>query len=390
MIAQVPLAVTSRPHWTLRTETRVTTWLMSVLKRAGWQERVEPFVGYGAAPGVPTGSKPAQEFQGSAQPEQDAGWVRVLARVMVSPKRRLTGSSSVVQEFVDPAPGHSGKRAARGWRSYFNAQAPYATVTVRVGDAEYEVRADPGGYIDCVLPAHFEAGWHEVAISTSRGLIARVGVQVLGPTDTVGLVSDIDDTVLVTAVPRLLLAAWNTLVVRESARRAVPGMAELHAKLGAQFPGLPVMYLSTGAWNVVPAMLRFLRFHGLAQGSLLMTDFGPTNTGWFRSGRAHKVRTLNRLAQDFPDMKWVLVGDDGQRDPSIYAEFNRTHPQNVAAIAIRQLTAAQSVLAHGTVTELKSAGDKKTAPRDQALQVRGRDGFEIITKLHSLGFLKGT
>ena len=46
-------------------------------------------------------------------------------------------------------------------------------------------------------------------------------------------------------------------------------------------------------------------------------------------------------------MKWLLVGDDGQHDESIYAEFARRHPENVRAIAIRQLSASEAVLAGG-------------------------------------------
>ena len=37
-------------------------------------------------------------------------------------------------------------------------------------------------------------------------------------------------------------------------------------------------------------------------------------------------------------MRWILVGDDGQHDPEIYAEFAREFPRNVAGIAIRSLS----------------------------------------------------
>ena len=46
-------------------------------------------------------------------------------------------------------------------------------------------------------------------------------------------------------------------------------------------------------------------------------------------------------------MRWLLIGDDGQHDVQIYGEFADAHPQNVAGIAIRQLTAGEAVLAGG-------------------------------------------
>ena len=53
-------------------------------------------------------------------------------------------------------------------------------------------------------------------------------------------------------LPRPLLAAWNTFVLDEHARMAVPGMAVLYERLVNANAGAPVFYLSTGAWNVAP------------------------------------------------------------------------------------------------------------------------------------------
>ncbi len=105
---------------------------------------------------------------------------------------------------------------------------------------------------------------------------------------------------MVTALPRPLLAAWNTFVLDEHARMAVPGMAVLYERLVTANPGAPVFYLSTGAWNVAPTLSRFLSRHLYPAGPLLLTDWGPTPDRWFRSGQEHKRSTLRRLAAEFP------------------------------------------------------------------------------------------
>ena len=117
-----------------------------------------------------------------------------------------------------------------------------------------------------------------------------------------GIISDIDDTAMVTHVPRVLVAAWNQLVKYSSAREPVPGMAELYSRIQAAHPGTPMMYLSTGAWNVVPTLRSFFSRHGFPSGPALMTDWGPTNTGWFRSGIEHKRTELRRLMIDLPQI----------------------------------------------------------------------------------------
>ncbi len=45
---------------------------------------------------------------------------------------------------------------------------------------------------------------------------------------------------------------------------------------------------------------------------------------------------------DFPDMKFILVGDDGQKDPTTYATIARRYPGRVLAIVIRQLSPRES------------------------------------------------
>ena len=313
----------------------------------------------------------------------------------------------------------------RGWRQFPDAQVPRQPVLVTVGCQRRITFADRGGYIDLTVEGHgLTPGWHDawmqvlhegdlhtLGIGEGESLTTHdalrlsgqtghgsqriragkpvcVSLRIAGDNEKFGVVSDIDDTVMVTMLPRLVTAAKHSFVDRVSSREAVPGMAGFltcladmahrqasahsHAphpqtkdkhtpvistestipqtSIDSQHEALhaPLIYLSTGAWNVVPALRDFLDRLNYPRGGFLMTDFGPSNTGWFRSGFEHKRRELRRLARMFPSMKWYLVGDDGQRDPEIYAEFAREHPENVAGIAIRSLSEIEQFMSHGT------------------------------------------
>ena len=192
-----------------------------------------------------------------------------------------------------------------------------------------------------------EPGWHDVTIAAEGAEPVRGSVQVIGTDVAFGLVSDIDDTVMVTALPRPFIAAWNTFVRHEQARHIVPGMAPLYRTLLQECPGSPIFYLSTGAWNTAPTLTRFLKRHGYPAGPLLLTDWGPTNTGMVPQRPGAQADSAAPLAREFPQIRWVLVGDDGQHDPRIYGDFARDRPEAVEAIAIRQLTPAEQVLSHG-------------------------------------------
>jgi len=275
--------------------------------------------------------------------------------------------------------GRADAPAVRGWRSFATAQVAGAALEVRVGAQVHRVVTDRGGYLDAVLPSDLPPGWHDVTITADEGASAVAPVHVVSPEARYGLVSDVDDTVMVTRLPRLFIAAWNVFFRHENAREPVPGMADLYAELLGDDGGLPVVYLSTGAWNAAPAIGRFLRRHGYPAGPLLLTDWGPTNTGWFRSGRQHKITQLERLVQELPHVQWVLVGDDGQHDPDIYAEIAQRHPAHVRAILVRQLTFGEHVLAHGVPAPTpQQVRAERGAVRDGIPVIQGPDGRALL------------
>jgi phosphatidate phosphatase APP1 len=113
----------------------------------------------------------------------------------------------------------------------------------------------------------------------------------------------------------------------------------------------------------------------------MLTDWGPTNTGWFRSGRDHKRTCLHRLARDFPDITWLLVGDDGQHDPQLYAEFAEARPDRVEAICIRHLTPTEQVLSNPMKIDAPArAMGPRTVPTYSAA-----DGYALLRTLTEQG-----
>jgi phosphatidate phosphatase APP1 len=263
------------------------------------------------------------------------GWIRVLCRVLLVKPRKSRDS-----EKARP-------RNIRGWRSFTSVPVNEVAVTITAGGLEYRVIADRGGVVDTRVEVDLPIGWNTIQLKTDDSRTVDAPIYVVDPAVRFGVLSDVDDTVMVTALPRPFLAAWNTFVLDEHARRPVPGMAVLYERLSRAHPGAPVIYLSTGAWNVAPTLTRFLSRNLYPAGSLLLTDWGPTHDRLFRSGREHKRDSLERLFVEFPDVKWLLVGDDGQHDEELYGEFARTHEAHVAAVCIRQLSAGEAVLAGG-------------------------------------------
>jgi phosphatidate phosphatase APP1 len=319
----VTSTLTPALHRAARIEDAFHAFRAKRARKRGLLATVIPYSGYGCS---------GDAGRGDSSDGTD-GWIRVLGRVLL------------VRARATPSPDKPRNRSVRGWRSFTSVPDGDVSVIVSAGGREYRVVADRGGVVDTRLEVDLPAGWNTITLRTEDSPAVSAPIFVVDNRAEFGILSDIDDTVMVTALPRPLLAAWNTFVLDEHARTPVAGMSVLYERLVRAHPGAPVIYLSTGAWNVAPTLTRFLSRNLYPSGTLLLTDWGPTHDRLFRSGRLHKRTNLARLATEFPRLKWVLIGDDGQHDEELYGEFAHAHPENVAAVCIRQLSPGQAVFA---------------------------------------------
>ncbi len=276
----------------------------SLKQRPGWGVTVLPYVGHGTTS-------------------------RLHLRARTVARRRRGRQHSGVGATLLSAMGH-----------YLSAELAGVQVSAQVGGRTARAVSDDEGYLDISLSVDLTPGWHPVTFRLEDEGSAVVGkALVVDPAARLGIVSDIDDTIIHTGLTRLVEAIRTTLFVAEDARVAIPGAAEFYTNLVAADGGrAPVFYVSTGAWNLHVVLYRFLERHGFPLGPMLMTDWGPGGKWLFRENSvAFKSRTILERIDEHPQLRWVLVGDSGQHDPEAYAAVARARPDKLRAIYIREV-----------------------------------------------------
>ncbi len=354
-----------------------------VRRRAdGWLPRILPYTGYGSTQAIHILGRAIMADPEQRPPAILSALPRTAHDSFLLPEAAADAISPVYDKAIAQA-----EYMQRGFRAFFTTQVGYLPVILSVNGREYPTRTDRSGYIDCVVQNHgLEPGWHNVTITPAKGEAVEAPVLIVAPKVTYGLISDVDDTIVHTSLPRAALAAWNSFVLQGSSRHAVPGMAEFYARLLEGHADAPVFYLSTGAWNTVPAMQAFIEANGYPTGPMLFTDWGPTPTSLFRDGQAHKKQQLRNLMIAFPNIRWILVGDDGQHDPYLYEEAAREHPGHVRGLAFRQLDPVEQVLSHAAPMALRDWHGIHPE-RDISggiFSICGRDGFELREAFEAL------
>ena len=120
----------------------------------------------------------------------------------------------------------------RGWRSFTSVPVNDVAVTVEVGDVSKRVTADRGGVVDVVLPATISPGWHTITIRTDESEVIEAPVFIVDPAVRFGIISDIDDTVMVTALASAAARRLEHLRARRA--RAPPGAGDGRAARAAR------------------------------------------------------------------------------------------------------------------------------------------------------------
>ena len=187
-------------------------------------------------------------------------------------------------------------------------------------------------------PAAWQAPWlrfHAVVAGPPPRRIE--GRALLVPAEGLSVISDIDDTVKITQVRDQQQMLLNTFARRFA---AVPGMAEHYRRLAARDPQTRFHYLSSSPIQLAPALGAFLRDEGFPPGSIHLRESTTWRTLIPGDGesRAHKLAGIARLMDDFPQRRFLLVGDSGELDPEIYGEVARTQAQRIEGIVIRDVS----------------------------------------------------
>ncbi len=228
-------------------------------------------------------------------------------------------------------------------------------VELRIGKHSAQETTDARGFANFSLPVpRLRSGWHDAfAVTTpiEGGESASGTGRVLKPAAKApfAVISDIDDTILVSGLTEGLTAVKQALLRDANTRSAVAGMSSLYRGLargvsgsgGARKPEPAFFYVSTGSWAFYEMLQQFIQLRAFPQGPMFLTDWGPTERYLRRSGAEHKRVAIRRLFESYPDTSFVLIGDSGQRDPLTYEEMAREFPGRVKLILIRQVGPAK-------------------------------------------------
>lgn len=230
-----------------------------------------------------------------------------------------------------------------------------AHLLISIGNENFEVRTDTEGFFELHTQLqhalNINAGWASYNV-----LVQRIGEEILQQPEqgegqilivpqmaTMGIISDIDDTVIYTGVVSKTKMLYTTLLNNAYTRNVFPGVAQLYwalcygkQKNNLQTPQNPIFYVSNGPWNLYDLLIDVLYLNKMPFGPIALRDFG-----WSKKNPAayqqHKHRSIVKILQTYPQLPFILIGDSGEKDTDLYLHIARLFPKRIIAIYIRNV-----------------------------------------------------
>ncbi len=193
-------------------------------------------------------------------------------------------------------------------------------------------------------PLPEDTKWEQVNLSTpgSQAQQANIAVPILAPGANLnwGIISDIDDTVVETGATNFLKNWRRVLIDQPGDRLAVPGAATLYKTIAVDHraPVRPFFYVSSSPWNLYGFLTEFMELNAIPHGPMFLKDYGIDENQLIDAGHdTHKLAAIETIMAAYPALRFLLIGDNGQRDVAIYAKVVEHFGKRVAAVLIRDV-----------------------------------------------------
>jgi phosphatidate phosphatase APP1 len=170
---------------------------------------------------------------------------------------------------------------------------------------------------------------------------ARGQLRVVADTNKRILVSDIDDTVLISYSTQVLRKLRLMFFKNAHTRLPFHGVSQFYRSLVKGADGqrsYPFFYVSSSEWNLYDLLSDFFAINHLPAGVFILKELNHSVLKFWKTGskkHTHKKEKIENLLNLFDGREFILIGDSGQRDPYIYSEIAEKYPGRIKAVYIR-------------------------------------------------------
>lgn len=228
--------------------------------------------------------------------------------------------------------------------SHFLARAaPFRKIYIRVGSdepldrhpkVEQVVTAASGRFFSRIVVPYKPSA--VTAEASDNDSVYELGNVLTIGSEGVSVISDIDDTIKNTGMTGVKRELFRNVFIRTATELEIEGVADWYkdmAEHGAQFH-----YVSNSPWQLYSTIAEYIEQLGLPKGSIHLKQYSGVLNGILEPAAEKKREALYSIVRDFPNHKFILVGDSGEADLEAYVDLAKAYPKQILSIYIRDVT----------------------------------------------------
>jgi phosphatidate phosphatase APP1 len=158
-----------------------------------------------------------------------------------------------------------------------------------------------------------------------------------------GVISDIDDTLLVSHSTKFIRKIALQLFKNAHSRKPIPLLENWLGylkDLNDAYHPRDFFYVSNSEWNLYDFLIHFFELNNLPKGVFLLQNLKRGIKDFVKSGKSHgshKTDSIEFLMRFYPNKRFILVGDNGQKDMEIYHKVVSEFADRIKGVMIRKL-----------------------------------------------------
>ncbi|HSJ12530.1 MAG TPA: App1 family protein [Gillisia sp.] len=239
-------------------------------------------------------------------------------------------------------------------------------VTLKFKNLEVTTKTLDDGYFrfDVPFSEELDSGWHDYYVSCKTGAIGIIEQgELLKPFESkVGIISDIDDTFLISHSNNFFKKLYVMLLRNINKRKIFDDVVQHYRHLSihgqdSKLASNSFFYVSSSEWNLYGFINDVAELHELPKAVFKLKKIKTGISDFLFTGRGshdHKFEKVKDIISFYPGLEYVLIGDDSQQDAYIYERICKIFPLSIKAVYLRQTGRKQNPKVNRVINNIGS------------------------------------
>jgi len=221
----------------------------------------------------------------------------------------------------------------------FNDEKENAEITISINQNKYQIISDQEGYYSFELSTQQDSFRNNQTIQVSINggkTVASCRAFIPSKDEQVGVISDFDDTLVISDVVDKISLIKNLLFKNYKQRTLVKEMQEIINSIITD--SIRAFFVITGSPKQLHnAINNFLDYHNFPKRTIITKKLHGDNSDPIFDQLEYKFEKVRNIILLYPHIKWVLLGDSGEMDKEVYTQIKKAYPNSVKSIYIRNV-----------------------------------------------------